>query len=144
MATLRILMTGNDYNYLKTDGEMLRQRGFSVYICERNDLVDDLVQEVKPDVVFINSQKPDKSTTEVYHHLIDNVTHASVPVIFTLLEDDVYLINRKRTAAKDRRYIMSDNIVDAIKKALTPFTPVKKHVNINTQLFGNNGSVHRA
>ena len=123
---LRILMTGDDYNYLNIDAEMLRQCGFAVYLCDNKQIVNELIEEVKPDVVFINSKNPDKHTTDLYHKLIDNVIYASLPVIFTLSEDDVYLVNKKRTTFKDRRYIMSDSILDAIKLALSRTTVTAK------------------
>lgn len=117
---LRILMTGDDMQILHIDGEMLRGRGFRVYICEHEDILNEMVHEVKPDLVFLNSPHPGKSTTDAYHLLLDNVRHACLPVVFTLLEDDVYLVNRKRTAVKERRYLTSDNILDAIRLALEP------------------------
>jgi response regulator RpfG family c-di-GMP phosphodiesterase len=142
---LRILMTGDDQKYLKVDGEMLRQRGFRVYICEKKQIIDELIDEVKPDIIFINSRQPDKNSTDIYHQLIDNVIYASLPVIFTLSEDDVYLVNRKRTATRERRYIMSDSIVDAIKMAMnrTPASAKKRIASVPAQ-FASHYTANRA
>ncbi|HRO41430.1 MAG TPA: hypothetical protein PL009_01255 [Flavipsychrobacter sp.] len=142
---LRILMTGNDSNLLKVDGEMLRLRGFRIYLCEKDMILDAMIEEVKPDILFINSKVQDKQTTNLYHRLIDKITFASLPVIYTLSEDDVYLVNRKRTVMKERRYNMTDNIVDAIKMALTPLSSSsKKRVKLDASPSNNIRPAYRA
>lgn len=119
IMSLRILMIGNDLDYITTDGAVLREKGIRVYLNDNRKIVNDLIDEIKPDLVFIDWQTPDKNSTDTYHALLDNVRYASIPVVYTLAEDDVYLVNRKRTAARDRRYVMSDNFMDAIRLALT-------------------------
>jgi len=142
---LRILMTGDDYNSLRYDAEMLRQRGFRVYFCDRKQILAEMIDEVKPDIVFINSKAPGKDSTDIYHKLIDNVVFASLPVIYTLSEDDVYLVNRKRTAIKERRYMMSDNIVDAIKMAIEDSSiAVKRRMPTQAPFFTNQPNARRA
>lgn len=142
---LRILMTGDDYNYLRYDAEMLRQRGFRVYFCDRKQILAEMIDEVKPDIVFINSKTPGKDSTDIYHNLIDNIVFASLPVIYTLSEDDVYLVNRKRTAIKERRYMMSDNIIDAIKMAIEDSsTSVKRRMPVQPPFFNNLPNARRA
>lgn len=144
VMALRILMIGDDYTYLKTDEQMLRERGFRVYLCDDQNIATDMIGETKPDVVFINSQKPHKSATDIYHKILDNILYASLPVIFTLLEDDVYLVNRKRTAVREHRCSISDNIVDAIKTALMQSLSLE-HGKIHTQNpFRRNDAARRA
>lgn len=114
---IRILVVGNDYDSLVPDMEMLRDRDFAVYSCQ-DEAVFDMIEEVKPALVFVNPDTPGLSSTKVYHSLLDDMRFASIPVIYTLSEDDVYLVNRKRTAMRDKRNLICDNIVDGIKTAL--------------------------
>lgn len=143
--SLRILMIGDDPEYLEPDREMLRERGLRVYTCTNATIVQEMVGEIRPDVVFINTRKHDLNSTNIYHSLLDNIHFACIPIIYTLSEDDVYLVNRKRTAAKERRYIMSDNIVDAIKLSLinTAAAP-RRRVRIDNPLYHNIVFAYRA
>lgn len=129
---IRILMVGNDPQYLAPDAEMLKERGFGVYTCNDN-CVSEMIEEVKPAVVFINPDNPGLSSTKVYHDLLDNIQYASLPVIYTLSEDDVYLVNRKRTASRDKRNMICDNVIDSIKTALLADTNFnrRKRVKLN-------------
>lgn len=133
-------MVGNNAEYLAPDAEMLRDRGFAVYTCSDN-IVSEMIEEIKPSVVFVNPDAPGLSSTKVYHELLDNIHYASLPVIYTLSEDDVYLVNRKRTASRDKRNMICDNVIDSIKTALladTAFTKrkrVKLHGNYPTSLY---------
>lgn len=118
---IRILIVGGK----SADAEMLRDRGFAIYTCNENTL-DGMVNEVKPDVIFINPDNPqDSGYTRLYNEVLDNVHYASYPIMYTLAEDDVYLVNKKRTASKDKRTVITDNIVDGIKMALLPTSPRK-------------------
>jgi len=113
---IRILIVGNK----SADAEMLKDRGFAIYTCNENTLYN-MLGEIKPDVVFINSDDPqDFSSTKLYNQILDNVQYASYPIMYTLAEDDVYLVNKKRTASKDKRTVITDNIIDGIKMALLP------------------------
>lgn len=142
---LRILIIGDDFNYLKVDGAMLRSRGLRVYLCDKPDNVSELIGEVKPDIVFFNSKHPDNTSAEIYHALLDNIIYASLPVIYTLMEDDVYLVNRKRTAIKEHRYMISDNIIDAIKMSMmSKAMPAKKHIKLEAPIFNNTYTAYRA
>jgi len=126
-------MVGNNAEYLAPDAEMLKERGFAVYTCS-DDIVSEMIDEVKPAVVFINPDNPGLSSTKVYHELLDNIHFASLPVIYTLSEDDVYLVNRRRTASRDKRNMICDNVIDSIKTALLADTDFKKRkrVKLNT------------
>ncbi|WP_276131708.1 hypothetical protein [Polluticoccus soli] len=131
---IRILMTGAEQEYMRTEAEMLKDRGFLVYTCEEEN-IEEAISEIKPDLVFVNPHDPGLHSTKVYHELLDNIKYASIPVIYTLSEDDVYLVNRKRTASRDKRNMITDNIVDGIKCALLAdsITP-KKRVRINRNI----------
>lgn len=115
---LKVLLTGKDRLSQLPDAEMLRDRGMLVYRCEENS-VDDMIEEVHPDVVIINPLEQSKSSSDLYNRLLSNIKYARIPLIYTLLEDDVYLVNRKRTALKGMRNFIVDNIIDGIKTALS-------------------------
>lgn len=114
---LKVLLTGQDKFNHEPDVEMLRDKGFLVYRCEEN-AVNDMIEEVHPDVLIINPIDAQQSSTSLYHRLLDSIKYAKLPLIYTLSEDDVYLVNRKRTAPKNRRNFIADNIIDGIKTAL--------------------------
>lgn len=114
---LKVLLTGKDrYNH-EPDAEMLKEKGFLVYRCEET-AVNDMIEEVHPDVVIINPLEDGQSCTSLYHKLLDSIKYARLPLIYTLAEDDVYLVNRKRTSPKSKRNFITDNIIDGIKTAL--------------------------
>ena len=114
---LRILVIGDDLNHLKVDGEMLRSKGFRVYYCLNKDLVNEMLEETSPDIAFINSSTHTEDSADIYHSLLDNLQYVTLPVVYTLSEDDVYLVNRKRTAIKEQRYMTTNNVLDAIRMA---------------------------
>lgn len=114
----RILMLGGDNEAMIPDVEYLRNRGFRVYTCA-NELASAMIDEISPDVVFVNPNNPGLGSTKLYHELLDNIKYASIPLIYTLAEDEVYLINKKRTASKNKRNFTADNIIDGIKLAIT-------------------------
>jgi len=130
IMALRILMTGSDSKLLRADAAKLRQQGFSIFLCNKDSLMGAMIDEVEPDVIFIDSRDSDARSTNLYHWLLDHITFASIPIIYTLAVNDVYLINRKRTAIKELRYTTSDNILDAIELALAPCLPSKKRIPI--------------
>ncbi len=142
--SIKILLISDDEKAMQADRLYLKDRGLHVHTCLYTNIINDLVNEVKPDVIFINPTLPDNQSTEVYHSFLNDIRHLDVPIIYTLSEDDVYLVNRKRTATKSKRNIIADNMIDAIKLALTkpasttPFTlPVgrKYHMPLNRQAY---------
>ena len=142
---LGVLMIGNDPGYLAADVSVLRQRGFRVYTSVNPEITEELVDEVKPDVIFINWQQPVKESTDLYHEVLDNIRFVCIPVVYTLAEDDVYLVNRKRTAIREKRNDICDNIVDAIKTALsTPSVSGRKRVRLSSGGFNDLPIAHRA
>lgn len=114
---LKILLTGSDkYNH-EADAELLRDRGFLVYRCSET-AVNAMIEEVHPDVLIINPTEEQPSSACLYHKLLRSIRYAKLPLIYTVAEDDVYLVNRKRTIPKDKRNFIVDNIIDGIKTAL--------------------------
>lgn len=114
---IKVLMTGSTPAALAIEAELLKSKGFLVYGCNEAN-VENMIGEIHPDVVYINPVQPGLESTRIYHEILNNVQYASIPVIYTLLEDDVYLVNRKRTASRDKRNIVCDNVLDAIKISL--------------------------
>lgn len=114
---LKVLLTGEDKFQQIPDAEMLKERGFLVYRCEESS-VDAMIDEVQPDVLVINPLSEESSSTDLYNRLLSNIQYARLPLIYTLAEDDVYLVNRKRTGIRGMRNFVVDNIVDSIKTAL--------------------------
>lgn len=115
---LKVLLTGKDRNCHTPDAEMLTERGLLVYRCEEKS-VDQMIDEVQPDVVIINPLDDSESSTSLYNRLLSSIKYARLPLIYTLSEDDVYLVNRKRTALKGLRNFIVDNLIDGIKTALS-------------------------
>lgn len=130
---LRILMISDNARYSEADVQVLKDRGIQVYTCCNYTIAQEMVAEIKPDIIFLDPEEPGKKTTELYHKLLDNVLFARIPVIYALVEDDVYLVDRKRTASKAGRNIIADNMIDAIKLALSgPGKPKSQPVYIHT------------
>lgn len=130
---LKVLMVGNSEG-ANADAEMLRDRGFLVYTCSETT-VNEMVEEVHPAVIFLNPEDSNNSKSiDVYNALLGNIFYTNYPVIYTMSEDDVYIVNRKRTSSKDKRTVISDNIVDSIKVALlgTQIAP-KEHAVVDKQ-----------
>ena len=115
---LKVLLTGKDEKQQQPDAELLSQRGFLVYRCQE-DVLNDMIDEIHPDIVIVNPIEKDNTTSSsLYERLLNNIKYARLPLIYTLSEDDVYLVNRRRTASRGKRNFIADNIVDGIKAAL--------------------------
>lgn len=114
---LKVLLTGKDKYYHEPDAEMLKEKGFLVYRCDET-VVSDMIEEVHPDVLIINPTDEQQPATTLYHRLLKSIKYAKLPLIYTLSEDDVYLVNGRRTPRNRSSYIV-DNIVDGIKAALS-------------------------
>lgn len=114
---IKVLMVGSGVE-LGADAELLRDRGFMVYTC-KDETVNEMVNEIQPNVVFIGQDEENENKgISTYNALVNNISFSHYPVIYTLAEDDMYLVNRKRSP-RNSRTIISDNLVDSIKTALT-------------------------
>ncbi len=129
-------MAGNDEAYLAAEKETLRLKGFTVYVATNKQILKDLIEEIKPDLLFLNFQRPGDSDIALYHSVLDDVKIAGLPVVFTLSEDDVYLVNRKRTVSREKRNITAHNVIKAIKLAFTNTKMVIPHLPFNTKNKG--------
>ncbi len=114
---LKVLLTGKDKFQQEPDAAILRERGLMVYRCDET-MVNDMIDEIHPDVLIINPLDEKDSSTNLYNRLLNSIKYAKLPLIYTMSEDDVYLVNRSRTAFKGVRNYIVDNIVDGIKTAL--------------------------
>jgi hypothetical protein len=141
--SLKILLISDNETAMQADKIYLKDRGLYVHTCLYSNIINDLAGEVKPDVIFINPTQQDNQSTDIYYKFLNDIRHLEIPIVYTLSEDDVYLVNRKRTAAKAKRNIMADNMIDAIKLALTKpesaplVMPVtrKIHMPLNKQAY---------
>src|ERR1035437_3058612 len=115
---IKILLIGNDPASLVADSQLLRERGVLVFPAFNSQNIRELVNEIKPDLVFFDPNKPNNQITDAYNNFVNDIYFTNIPVIFTLSDDDVYLVTRKRTASKNKRTNIADNIIDAIKTAL--------------------------
>lgn len=112
----KILLVTNKDKATAADAEMLRERGMLVYTCD-SSIAAEMVGEIVPDVVLVNPNEPDASLTKSYHSLLQQKKDMNIPVIYTLAEDELYLINIRRRNKIERR--TADNIIDSIKTSLT-------------------------
>lgn len=112
----KILLVTNRDKATAADAEMLRERGMLVYTCD-SSIATEMVGEIVPDVVLVNPNEPDASLTKSYHSLLQQKTDMNIPIIYTLAEDELYLINIKRRNKIER--CTADNIIDSIKTSLT-------------------------
>lgn len=114
---LKVLLTGKDRYHHEPDAEMLKEKGFLVYRCDE-EVVKDMIEELHPDVLIINPTDDNHPATTLYHRLLKSIKYARLPLIYTLAEDDVYLVNGHRSRRSRNSFIV-DNIVDGIKTALS-------------------------
>eukprot|EP01012_Entosiphon_sulcatum_P056848 TRINITY_DN80552_c0_g1_i1.p2 TRINITY_DN80552_c0_g1~~TRINITY_DN80552_c0_g1_i1.p2 ORF type:complete len:127 (+),score=14.54 TRINITY_DN80552_c0_g1_i1:23-382(+) len=106
-------MVTNKATEINPDAEVLKERGMLVYTCNDTIAVD-MVAELSPDVVLVNPDVPSAGITKAYHKLL---RHFRIPVIYTLAEDEQYLVNIRNKANKMVK-LVTDNIVDSIRNSL--------------------------
>ncbi len=123
---IKILLLGNNPASLVADAQLLRERGMLVFSAFNLENILELIAEVKPDLLFFDAHRSNPLITEAYNNMVNGIYFTNIPVVFTLSEDDVYLVTRKRTEARNKRTMISDNMIDAIKMALLPAKPVQK------------------
>lgn len=114
----KILMTGGQAQSTAIEAEMLKDKGFMVYTCETRNACA-MIDEVYPDVVYINAEEGGINTSKLYKSIISKDINPAIPVILTLLEDDTYLLKKKHPVTHKLRHIICDNLLDAIKISIT-------------------------
>ena len=112
-------MVGNDPVALVADGQLLRDRAMLVHTTFNLENIPEIIIEVKPNIIFFDSTKKSNLITEAYNNIINSIYFKNIPVIFTLSENDMYLVTPKRTEMGERKKLTADNIIKAIKMALT-------------------------
>jgi response regulator RpfG family c-di-GMP phosphodiesterase len=117
---IKILLLGDNPASLVADAQLLRERGMIVFSAFNLENIVELIAEIKPNLLFFDAHRSNPRITEAYNNLANGMYFSGIPVIFTLSEDDVYLVTRKRTEAKNKRTLIADNMIDAIKLALQP------------------------
>lgn len=120
---IKILLLGDYPPSLVPDTQLLRDRGMLVFTAFNLDNIDALVDEIKPDVVFFDGQHPSNLMNDAYNSFVSNERFTHIPVLFTLTEDDLYLVTKKRTEVKSKKKVIANNIISAIKMAFN----VEKH-----------------
>lgn len=115
---IKILLVGDDPASTVADCQLLRERGLMVFTSFNTQNLEELVAEIKPDIVFFDPHHPNNQITDAYNSFVGDICHTRIPVIYTLSDDDVYLVTRKRTASKDKRTNIADNIIGAVKMSL--------------------------
>jgi len=127
---IKVVMFGSDPVSLMADAQLLRERGLLVISAFNMQTVNELVSEVKPDVVFFDPSEPNNLVTDAYNTFKQ---HSHIPVIFTLAEDDMYLVTRTRHSHNGRA-LVADNILDAVHMALdaAPVREAKRVVKLRS------------
>ncbi len=115
---IKVLLVGDDPASLMAEGQLLRERGLLVFTTFNPDNIGDLIDEVKPDVVFFSSHSMKNQVTDAYNRFLTDVFHMQLPVIFTLADDDLYLVTKRRTMLREKRTCVAESIIDGIKMAL--------------------------
>jgi chemotaxis response regulator CheB len=113
---IKVLVIGDNPAAIVPDCQLLKDRGILVFTAFNPGTIADLVDEIRPDVVFFDIEKQD--TVDAYTHFVKNLANGAIPVVYKLSADDVYLVTRKRTTLKDIRTIISRTLPEAIKTAL--------------------------
>jgi len=116
---IKILLIGDDPGSAIADSLVLRERGLLVLTAFNYQNINEIVAEIKPDLVFFDPHSSDNRITDAYNNFVNSILFTEIPVIFTLADDDVYLVTKKRTAMKDKRTGIADNMIDAVKMALS-------------------------
>ncbi len=140
---IKVLLIGDNPMDLIPDFTLLREKNFLVYTCYNDLNINEMMQELEPDIVFIDASSPDNFTT-IYNNLSCNDNYLNIPIIYTLEEDEIYLVNKKRTAFKESRELLTDNITSAIKLALRSSKVAHHKDNINTKVELLNHTFHYA
>ena len=113
---IRVLLVSTDEANGKRDRKLLTNHGFQVFHCH-SDQVPERAGVIQPEIILINNGEV-IGENNIYNTLSNNVLLARFPIVFILAENEVYLINRKRTAMKENRYLISNSLFDAMNQAV--------------------------
>jgi len=114
---IKVLMVGDDPVFSVADARILKNKNLLVYNIYNVDNLDALIDEIRPNIIFINASRPDHYIN-TYKCVVNDDRYVKVPVIYTLAEDNVYLVNKPTSSARERRKIIAETVVDAVKISL--------------------------
>src|ERR1035438_10548673 len=100
---IKLLLLGDDPISLMADSQLLRERGIMVFTAFNLQNLNELADEVQPDILFFDPRKANNLINESYNNVINSASFNNIPVVFTLTEDDLYLVTRKRTDTKEKK-----------------------------------------
>ena len=123
---IKILLLGDDPVAMMADAQLLRERNMLVFTAFNLQNISELINEVKPDLIFFDASRSNAGITQAYNDIVNGIWFTNIPVVFTLSEDDVYLVSRKRSEEKNKRTFIADNMIDAIKMALSTTKTTQK------------------
>jgi hypothetical protein len=126
---IKVLMIGDDPVALIADIQLLRDTQFLVYTSFDTDNLVPLIEEIHPDIIFINPQHSNSTLTDVYNTIVGDI---DIPVIYTLSEDELYFVTRKNGALK--RKVIGDSILAAVKLALQYDNQSRVRINFKNQM----------
>lgn len=114
---IKILIAGNDPIAQIADSQLLRDKGMLVFTTYNQTNILEIIEEIQPDLIWFNPLGQDNGLVETYNKVLSFNVAERIPVIYTLSEDDMYLVTRKRTLIKQKTNFIADNIIEAIKMA---------------------------
>ena len=114
----RILITGDNPMTLMADSTLLKDSGMYVYTATNLDNIQELIAEIKPDVIFFHSVNMDENVNTAYNQVLNNTGFKDIAIVYTLTEDEVYLVTPKRIRSAAKKSHRAESVIDAIKMAL--------------------------
>lgn len=109
-----MILADNPCNEI-ADIRLLKDNHFLVYTLYNTGNVDDTIKELQPNIILINGLSK-HHLTEAYTAILSNESCLDIPVVYTLDEDDVYLVSTNRLF--NTKKMVTDNLVQAIKIAV--------------------------
>ncbi len=123
----RILITGDNPMTLMADSTLLKDSGMYVYTATNLDNIQELIAEIKPDVIFFDSVNMDEKVNSAYNSVLGSTCFQDIPVVYALTEDEVYLVTAKRTKGVAKKSCRAGSVIDAVKMALKTTPDLRKH-----------------
>ena len=115
---IKILMLGTDAASMMADSQLLKEQGFLVMGTSDLQNVNELTEEVKPDVVFFDPNEPNNHVANACDIFMNDTHFINIPVILTLSDDEEYRVTAERTNGNNNKATIVDNIIDAVHIAL--------------------------
>lgn len=116
---LKILIAGNDENYMAVDQIRLHDHGFHVFKTLSLGNITELAAEIKPNVIYLNFQKPEQYEFNLFTRFLKNEQLTHLPVVFALEENEAYLVNTSRCNKLANNSCIATELLPAMKLALS-------------------------